>query len=316
MKISKEIKTGVLALGSIALLIFGYSFLSGSNLFKNSREFYVKYENVEGLAMTAPVTINGLTVGKVENITFADEPGWLVVKFRIDSDIEFSKTSIAQIYSAGLIGGKSLAVFPDYRSGDIAKSGDTLKGISEDGMMAAVTKALGPLERKVNNTLATVDTLLFNVNDIIDNETRNNLREAIKNLNITLNSFSDVSENLNLILSQNTDNLNSTFTNLDRTAGNLAQLTDSLAQLETGKLVANLQDVVTRMDNIMIDIDEGNGTVGKFLKDENLYDNLEGASKELEQLLEDLKLNPKRYVHFSLFGKRQKPYKEPTNSDQ
>lgn len=315
MKISKEVKTGILALVAIALLIFGYSFLAGSSLFKKNNEYFVKYQNVEGLAMAAPVTINGLVVGKVENITFAKQKGWLVVKFSIDNDIEFSKSSIVRIYSAGLIGGKSLGVFPDYSSQDIAKTGDTLKGESEDSMMATVTKALGPLEAKVNNTLATFDTLLLNVNDVIDEETRINLKQAIKNLNHTLNSFSGVSSNLNHILANNTDKLDNTFENLDRTAGNLSQLTDSLAQLETGKLVADLQDVVTRMDNIMIEIDEGNGTVGKFLKDETLYDNLEGASRQLEELLQDLKLNPKRYVHFSLFGKRSKQYQTPDNPD-
>lgn len=315
MKISKEIKTGVLALGAIALLIFGYNFLAGSNLFKKDNEYFVKYQNVEGLALAAPVTINGLVVGKVENITFAEKKGWLLVKFSVKRDIEFSKSSIARIYSAGLIGGKSLGVFPDYTSSEIAKPGDTLKGESEDSMMATVTKALGPLETKVNNTLATVDTLLLNVNDVVDEETRNNLKEAIKNLNNTLNSFSGVSENLNHILGNNTEKLDNTFVNLDRTASNLSQLTDSLAQLETGKLVSDLQDVVARMDNIMVNIDKGNGTVGKLLKDETLYDNLDGASKQLEQLLQDLKLNPKRYVHFSLFGKRQKDYQTPDNPD-
>lgn len=315
MKISKEVRTGILAIVAIALLIFGYNFLAGSSLFKKNKEYFVKYENVEGLAMAAPVTINGLTVGKVENITFARQKGWLVVKFSIDKDIEFSKSSIVRIYSAGLIGGKSLGVFPDYSSLDIAQAGDTLMGESEDSMMATVTKALGPLEAKVNNTLATVDTLLLNVNDVIDEETRINLKQAIKNLNNTLNSFSGVSKNLNHILGNNTEKLDNTFSNLDRTAGNLSQLTDSLAQLETGKLVADLQDVISRMDNIMTDIDKGNGTVGKFLKDETLYDNLEGASRQLEQLLQDLKLNPKRYVHFSLFGKRPKQYETPENSD-
>lgn len=315
MKISKEVKTGILVLGAIALLIFGYSFLAGSSLFSKDNNYYVKYQNVEGLAMAAPVTINGLVVGKVEKITFASQKGLLLVKFSVDGDIEFSKSSIVRIYSAGLIGGKSLGVFPDYASTEIAKPGDTLQGESEDSMMATVTKALGPLETKVNNTLATVDTLLFSVTDVVDERTRENLRQAIENLNRTLNSFSGVSEKLNHILGNNTDRLDNTFVNLDKTAGNLSQLTDSLAQLETGKLVSDLQDVVSRMDNIMTEIDSGNGTVGKLLKDESVYDNLEGASRQLEQLLQDLKLNPKRYVHFSLFGKRQKEYNPPTNPD-
>lgn len=315
MKLSKEIKTGILAIGAILLLIFGYSFLKGTNLFENHREFFVKYQNVEGLAIAAPVTINGLTVGKVQDISFANEKGILVVKFSVEKDFDFSKNSIVRIYSTGLIGGKSLGIFPQYDAANIAKSGDTLVGDIEDGMLTAVTKALGPLEKKVGNTLATVDTLLHNVNDIVDENTRENLKEAIINLNKTLSSFSGVSENLNQILATNTGKLDDTFTNLDKTADNLGRLTDSLAQLETGKLVADLQNVVDKMNEIVTGVDNGEGSIGKLLKDDKLYENLEGASRQLEQLLQDVKLNPKRYVHISVFGKKGKEYKAPDNPD-
>ena len=313
MRLSKEVKTGILAIGAILLLIFGYSFLKGTNLLDKNREFYVKYDNVEGLAQAAPVTINGL---KVQNISFANSKGGLVVKFTVEKDFDFSKNSIVKIYSTGLIGGKSLGIFPQYDVNNIAKSGDTLRGDVEDGMLTAVTKALGPLEKKVNNTLATVDTLLLSINAIVDEQTRQNLKEAIANLNTTLNSFAGVSENLNHILSNNTGKLDNTFTNLDKTAGNLSKLTDSLAQLETGKLVTDLQNVVDKMDKIVAGVDNGEGSIGKLLKDDKLYQNLEGASRQLEQLLQDVKLNPKRYVHISVFGKKNKEYEPPANPEE
>jgi len=316
LRLSKEVKTGILALGAILLLIFGYSFLKGTNLLDKNREFFVKYDNVEGLAQAAPVTINGLTVGKVQDITFANSKGGLIVKFTVEKDFDFSKNSIVRIYSAGLIGGKSLGIFPEYDANNIAKSGDTLQGDVEDGMLSAVTKALGPLEKKVNNTLATVDTLLLSYTAIVDEDTRKNLKEAIENLNKTLNSFSGVSENLNHILANNTGKLDNTFTNLDKTANNLSQLTDSLSQLETGKLVSDLQNVVDKMNQIVDGVDNGEGSIGKLLKDDKLYENLEGASRQLEQLLQDVKLNPKRYVHISVFGKKQKEYVTPDSPDQ
>ncbi|MDP2687633.1 MAG: MlaD family protein [Aequorivita sp.] len=316
MRLSKEVKTGILAIGAILLLIFGYSFLKGTNLLDKNREFFVKYDNVEGLAQAAPVTINGLTVGKVQDITFANSQGGLIVKFTVEKDFDFSKNSIVRIYSAGLIGGKSLGIFPEYDANNIAKSGDTLRGDVEDGMLTAVTKALGPLEKKVNNTLATVDTLLLSYTAIVDEGTRKNLKEAIENLNKTLNSFSGVSENLNHILANNTGKLDNTFTNLDKTANNLSQLTDSLSQLETGKLVSDLQNVVDKMNQIVDGVDSGKGSIGKLLKDDKLYENLEGASRQLEELLQDLKLNPKRYVHISVFGKNNKEYESPDNPDE
>ncbi|AFL82198.1 ABC-type transport system involved in resistance to organic solvents, periplasmic component [Aequorivita sublithincola DSM 14238] len=316
MRLSREVKTGILAIGAILLLIFGYSFLKGTNLLDKNREFFVKYDNVEGLAQAAPVTINGLTVGKVQNISFANSKGGLVVKFTVEKDFDFSKNSIVRIYSSGLLGGKNLGIFPEYDANNIAKSGDTLRGDVEDGMLTAVSKALGPLEKKVNNTLATVDTLLLNVNAIVDEKTRKNLKEAIENLNNTLNSFSGVSENLNYILSNNTGKLDNTFSNLDKTANNLSKLTDSLAQLETGKLVTDLQSVVDKMDKIVSGVDNGDGSIGKLLKDDKLYENLEGASRQLEQLLQDVKLNPKRYVHISVFGKKNKDYETPDNPEE
>lgn len=316
MRLSREVKTGILAIGAILLFIFGYSYLKGTNLLEKKRTFFVKYDNVEGLAKSAPVTINGLNVGKVQSINFANREGGLIVEFALDEDFDFSKNSLVRIYSSGLIGGKSLGVFPVYDRGNIAKSGDTLKGEIEDGMLSAVTKALGPLEKKVNNTLATVDTLLLAFTDVVDEPTRRDLKSAIKNLNATLNSLNGVATKVNGVLAGNSDKLDRTFTNLDITAKNFATLSDSLSQLETGKLVTDLQNVVSRFDAIVAGIDNGEGSVGKLLKDDQLYENLEGASRQLEELMQDLKLNPKRYVHFSLFGKRDKGYDPPEDPNK
>ncbi len=315
LKLTNEVKTGILAIGAILLLIFGYNFLKGTNLFSTKRIFYVQYQNVEGLTRSAPVTVSGYTVGKVEDIQFSTERGWLIVKFSLEDDFEFSKNSVAKIYSAGLIGGKSLAILPDYDPSIIAKSGDTLKGEIEDSMLATVTKALGPLEQKVNNTLQTVDSLLHDINDIVDEPTRNNIKEVISNLNRALSSFTGVSENLEVILAKNTDKLDRTFTNLDTTVENLSVLSDSLAQLDTGKLARDIQSIIDQANNLMTDLNSGKGTAGKLLHDDQIYENLEGATRQLEQLLQDIKLNPKRYVHFSIFGKRSKEYQKPDNPD-
>ncbi|GHC50135.1 MlaD family protein [Ulvibacter litoralis] len=316
MRLTREVKTGILAIGAILLFIFGYSFLKGTNLLQDSRYFYVKYKNVEGLAKSAPVTINGLNVGKVNDINFANNTGGLVVKFTLDDDFVFSRDSKVRIYSAGLISGKSLGIFPEYDVNNIAKSGDTLSGEIEGGMLDAVTKALGPLEKKVNVTLATLDTVLIGVSDILDEETRVNLKDAIKNLNATMSSFNGASSKLNTLLANNTEKLDRTFTNLDDMSSNFSKLSDSLAQLETGKLVTDLQHVISKLDGIATGIDNGEGSVGKLLKDDALYNNLEGASKQLEQLLQDVKLNPKRYVHISVFGKKQKEYTTPEDPNQ
>jgi phospholipid/cholesterol/gamma-HCH transport system substrate-binding protein len=316
LRLTREVKTGILAIGAILLFIFGYSFLKGTNLFQDSRVFYVKYQNVEGLAKSAPVTINGLTVGKVNDIGFSGTDGGLVVKFTVESDFQFAKTSLVRIYSGGLIGGKSLGIFPQYDAKLLAKSGDTLRGEIDLGMLDAVSKALGPLQNKLTTTLSTVDTLLLGFNEILNEDTKTNLKSAIKNLNATMSSLNGASGKLNTLLTNNSDKLDRTFTNLDDMAANFSTLSDSLAQLEIGRLVSDLEKVVNGFDGIVAKIDNGEGSVGKLLNDKKLYDNLEGASRQLEQLLQDLKLNPKRYVNISVFGKKQKEFVTPEDPNQ
>ena len=317
MKRSKEVKTAVLALGTILLFIFGYSFLKGTNILDKDNTFFVTYDNVEGLAKASPVTINGLLVGKVKDITFLNNQGKLLVSFSVtESDFEFSKNSLVRIYRSGLLGGKSLGLYPEYDPENRAVSGDTLVGSVEDDMLVAVTKALGPLEDKVNNTLVTLDVLLHSITDILDPKTRANLQNSIANLNTTMESLNDASSSLNGLLKENKGSLNNTFANLENMTTNFNSLSDSLSKLETGKLFSELQNVVTRFDTITSALENGEGSMGKLLTDEQLYENLKGASKQLEELLEDVKLNPKRYLHISVFGKNNKPYEKPDNTEQ
>ena len=316
LRLSREVKTGILAIGAILLFIFGYSYLKGSNLLEKHRTFYVKYDNVEGLSKSAPVTINGLKVGKIQNIGFENQEGRLVVEFTVENDFDFSKNSLVRIYSSGLIGGKSLGIYPEYDRNNLAKSGDTLNGEVEKGMLDAVTERLGPLEEKVNGTLATLDTLLLSFTAIVDEETQNNLKQAIASLRSSSKSFEGITANVDGLLGENKEKLNRTFTNLDVTAGNFAKLSDSLAQIETGQMVKDLEQVTSQLNTLVTRVENGEGSVGKLLKDDKLYNNLEGASRQLEQLLQDMKLNPKRYVHFSLFGKRAKEYNEPEDPNK
>jgi len=316
LKLSKEVKTGILSLSAILLFIYGYSFIKGSDIFDNSRIFYVSYQNVEGLDNSARVTINGLAVGKVKSINLVNKEGGLIVSFSVDREFNFSRNSIVRIYSSSLIGGKQLAIILDNETNNIAKSGDTLKGEIEKGMLEVMTGGLKPLEQKVLTTLSNLDSLVLNLTDVLDDETRLNLKESIVSLNQTMNSFKEASGNLNSIIKTNKEKLNNTFANLEIASENFARFSDSLAQIETGKMVKDLENIISRFNSILEGIEDGKGSIGKLLKDDKLYDNLEGASKQLELLLEDMKLHPKRYVHFSLFGKKSKEYvqSEDTNN--
>jgi phospholipid/cholesterol/gamma-HCH transport system substrate-binding protein len=234
----------------------------------------------------------------------------------LNKDFDFSKKSIVRIYSTSFIGGNALAIIPIIDKENIAKSGDTLQGEIEKGMLETISKTLKPLEKGMHNTLSGLDTLMLNFNDILNDSTKRDLIEAIASLNKTMKSFEGISSELNSLLKENTPKLDSTFTYLETTTGNLAKFTDSLSQINIKAMATNLEETLASFDAIMSKIENGEGSIGKLVNDEQLYTNLENASKELEELLRDLKEHPKRYVNISVFGKKEKQYQpteEPNN---
>ncbi len=312
MKVSREIKTAVLVIISIILFIWGYSFLKGKNLFDNSNKLFVVYENVAGLATSAPVTLNGLTIGKVNSITINPD-GKLLVELHITTDFPISKSSIAEIYDSGLVGGRQIAIKPNLLDKNYTVSGDYLQASSKLGLTDALAQQLEPLQAKIQELLVNADAMFTNVNDILDTQTRQNLKNSIASLNTTLSEFSVASKNINELLVENKSKFNNTLKNVDKVTGNFATISDSLAKANLGQTVKNLEKTLAKVDKIMAELEQGKGTMGKLIKDETIYTNFAKTSKELELLLQDVRLHPTRYVNVSLFGKKNKPYVAPVN---
>ncbi|MEY2739650.1 MAG: hypothetical protein RL259_1559 [Bacteroidota bacterium] len=312
MKISREIKTAVLVIMSILMFLWGYNFLKGKNLFDSSNKLYVVYENVAGLATSAPVTLNGLTIGKVNSITINPD-GKLLVELHITTDFPISKSSIAEIYDSGIVGGRQIAIKPNLLDKNYTVSGDYLQASSKLGLTDALAQQLEPLQAKIQELLENADVLFTNVNDILDSNTRKNLKNSIASLDATLAEFSVASKNINELIATNKSNLNSMVSKFDKTAGNFAQISDSLAKSNLGQTVRNLEKTLANVDKIMAELEQGKGTMGKLIKDDALYTNFSKTSKELELLLQDVRLHPTRYVNVSLFGKKNKPYVTPVN---
>ena len=309
LKLSRELKSGVVAIVIISLSFWGYSFLKGQNLFDSSpRTYFVEYNNVQGLNTASAVTINGLNVGKVVDIAFdPNKKGTLIVEFGVDNDFQFSKNSTAKIYSASLMGGKSLAVVPSYE-GENAISGDYLIGEIESDIFSSVGEKLNPLQAKLENVIVSADSLMVGLNEVLDEKSRNNIRTTFSNLNTTVANFKKASFSLDALLLENKDKLGTSLTNVEIATDNFAKLSDSLVNANLGQTIEKLQKTISSFDNVLSGIDRGEGSIGKLMKDEGLYNNLENASKEMEELLREMKLNPKRFVHFSLFGKKAKEY--------
>lgn len=304
-----------MAIVAVLILIFGYSFLKGQNLLDSSRTFHAIYADVEGLSTSSPVTINGHRVGQVTKINFLDETGLLLVTFTVDSEFQFSKNSLAQVYGGGIIGGKSLGIVPEYEMGQTAKSGDTLPSDIEEGIMELVNERLTPLQIKVERAIVSTDSLLTSLNEVLNPRTRNNLEDAFEDLSETVKSLRTTSESLSGIVEGNSEKIDRTFTNLDEMSGNFNKFSDTLAQVNINAMTQDIEKVIADFERLSDNLANGQGTAGKLLNDDAVYNNLERATREMEQLLQDIKLNPKRYVSFSVFGRGGgRPYQQATDT--
>jgi phospholipid/cholesterol/gamma-HCH transport system substrate-binding protein len=314
LKITKEIKTAILVIASILLFIWGYSFLKGQNLLNSHKVLFVEYDNVEGLAVGAPLTVSGKTIGKVSSILLNPENGKLTVKMQIDEeDFPISKSSIAQIYEPGFIGGKQIAIIPNYKDTNITVSGDKLQADIKLGLMSVVGDKLTPTQAKLDVLLTSTDVLMKNINTVLDDKTKQDLKQSLENLNKTLAEFNKATIKVNAMLAANEQNIAGTMSNANKASANFVKLSDSLAKININQSVKKLDQTLASVNKIMADLQSGKGSMGKLMKDESLYNNFNKTSKELELLLQDLRLNPTRYVNVSVFGKKNKPYVAPKN---
>lgn len=311
MKITREIKTAILVISSILLFIWGYSFLKGRDLFVHYKTLFVKYDNIEGLAKSSSVTLNGLVVGKVIDFKIDNKTGKIIVQLQIKSDFPISKTSVAEIYSPSALGGRQVSIIPDYKNPVLTEDKDFLLASNKLGLADELSQQLVPLKAKIEKLLDNANVMLLNVNDVLDAQAKQNLKNSLANLNETLAQFSIASKSVNGLLADNKTKINTSLLNVDKMTKNFAVLSDSLTKINIGKTAKNLDKTLASVDKIMTNLNAGKGTMGKLLTDDALYKNFNKTSKELELLLQDLRLQPTRYVNVSLFGKKNKPYVAP-----
>ena len=311
MKITKEIKVAVLVILSIVLFYWGFAFLKGKNLFDTSTKLYAVYDNVAGLVVAAPVTINGLNIGKVNTIEMLPDGKMKVELIITNEQIQIAKSSVAQIMDSGLIGGREIAIINNFSDTNYTQSGDVLKASNKLGLTDELANQIGPVKDKVEVLLENANKLIENLNATLDASTQQKLKASIASLELTMTEFSKISKNANEILSENKSKLNTTLSNFEKTSVNLNTMTTSLEKANLGATVKKLEATLTNVNGIMANLEQGKGSMGKLLNDDAMYTNLAKTSKELELLLQDLRLNPTRYINVSVFGKKNKPYTAP-----
>lgn len=310
-KISNEVKVGAVALLTILVFIWLYNFLKGKDFFSNSAYYYTVYDKIGGLAESSPVEINGYKVGVVQSIDFVSpESGKLLVSFSVSKDFVLPKNTVAEIVPVSLLGGMKVQFV--YGNGPGTYSdGDTIPGVLAESITDKLETEILPLKDKISKLVTSLDSVIVSVNEIMDDKFRNDLKGSMSNLNNTTGSISRIVgskekelkstlENIDKfskMLSENTGKLDKTFTNLKN-------VTDTLAAADIYTSVNNLKSSLEQASLMLENMNKGKGTAGQLLTNDTLYTNLTNSLGSLNLLLLDMKANPKKYVHFSLFGKK------------
>jgi phospholipid/cholesterol/gamma-HCH transport system substrate-binding protein len=309
LKISKEVKTGVFAHLGYMLFILGVNEGQGHNLLDSSSIYLTQFD-YNALSESSPVTVKGNIVGKIKSIAYDYNTGKTKVSFSVNRQLKFSKKSKVKLYETGLMGGSALAILIE-EGGELAKSGDALESFIEAGLVTNLSKNFSGLSTDLNTTLKATDTLLINLNELVKDDSSKGLKATIAELNSTLRSFKTSSNKVTDLLDKNEGNITSILEGFKKTSKELAELSAQLKQADVGATVKSLNITLNNLNAVLADLEKGKGSMGKLLKDEALYNNLKGATQELEALLRDIKLHPKRY--FRILSKKEIPYQEETN---
>lgn len=319
MKISKEFKIGLVVVCAIAAFVWGVSFLKGSNLFTEKYYLYAVYPKIDNLIPANPLLVKGYKIGQVNKISLIDRGGkkMVLVKFLLSEDISIPLNSTAKAVSADLLGTKAVEIV----MGDslvFAKNGDTLRAETEQGLKESFNAQIAPLQAKAENLIGSIDSVMSVVSLVLNAKTRANIdqtfesvRKAILSLEQTAYKFDDMLASEKPKMSSILTNLNGITLNLHKSEQkinnaltNFSNLSDTLAKARLASAINNADNTLRELNSLMSRINQGQGTLGKLAKSDSLYNNLNRSAEDLDKLLKDLKDNPKRYVHFSIFGRK------------
>jgi len=313
VKISKEFKVGLLAIVSITILYFGFNFLKGIDLFKDTNGYYALYENIDGLTISNPVIINGLSVGRVSYIQILQQKGNLVaVEMNIDSKIVLSNGTVARLINTDFLGSKAIELILSDSVDYYYEDGDTLRSAVDEGITEFLKESAGPVADNLGTTIGRLNAILenFQGNSEKINATLANLDGITRNLNRKMPTMQDSLIVLLSNLNNNSRELSEVLTGLKPVLANTAQITDSLKTVDFGKTMDKTQLMLDNLNSNLEKMKAGEGTMGKLMHDDSLYVYLSHTARDLDKLLVDLQENPGKYVQFSVFGKKDKSDKE------
>lgn len=313
-KIPTEVKTGVLFLLAIGVFIWGFNFLKGTNIFGHKRILYAVYDRVDGLEPMNKVKVNGLNIGQVSRLDFVKGSSKIFVELYIQSDIPIPANSIARIYSTDLLGGKAIEIILG-DSAVMAKSGDTLRTMMEQSLREQVTEQVEPIRKRALALINSMDTLLVNIQGIFNPESQDNITSIFENIRITITTLKNSMTTVDEIITTEQNRIDRILSNLERITTNLkdnnqqisniirniSSISDTLNSAELSQTIRDLRSVSENLSKITEKLKEGEGTMGQLFQNDTLYFNLQKATENLNRLLEDIRMNPRRYMKVSVF---------------
>ena len=323
MKVSKEARLGIIVVAGIALLFWGINYLKGKDFFTRQKVIYAVYNKVDGLAPSNTVLVNGLKIGSVKSLLLLpDHSGKIVVSMQISRDILIPKNSIAQIFSADLLGGKSIQLLFGDSKEDV-QNGDTLDAEIQRSLTQEVNAQVGPIKEKAENLLSSLDSVLSVFRTVFNEGTKENLKKSFVSIANSLSSIERVTGSLDTVLNregkmkQIVDNLSSISSNLKnnnekitKMIGNFSAISDTLAKANIAGTLDNLRKTLDQTSSFLQHVNKGEGTLGQLAKNDSLYIKLNSAASALDELVRDFNDNPRRYIGVSLInvggGKKKK----------
>ena len=291
MNKSKELLIGIFVCLILIVSYWGVNFLKGENLFSDKRFFYAVYDNVNGLTISRPVTVNGFKVGQVSSIKFnTQNKANLIVQISIEEDFEFSKQSILEIYDSDIMGSKSLQL-KIINGDDLADSGDTLIGAIATGLTSEMSEQFGSVKVGLDQLIISFDKVLKEVKDL-SNTANRILLENENKLSTSLHNVESISSVIDLQAK-----------NINNTIDNLSQFSSSLNEIDITSLSSTISIISKDIELLLNKINNGKGSASKLLNEDSLYLEISNTIKNLDLLINDIKENPKKYINVSIWGK-------------
>ena len=304
MKLSKEIKAAFFVLTTILLFIFGFNFLKGSSLLDRQKTIYAVYDEVDGLLVGANIMINGLSIGNVTELDFLPNSTKILVTLKVKDKLNFSSKSTASIYETGVLGGLAISIEPIFERESIVKTGDTLNSSVRPGLTELINRQIEPLSRQLQSTITSVDSIFTGASNVLNRQTQEEIKESINVLTSAIKAINNSSIIIEETLTAKSSQINNTIDNFEKISSNLSEVSDELNSFGLSNLLSNLEVSVDGISSIVDKLDSDKSTIGKLINEDEVYNNLNSSIESLNSLISDIKANPKKYVHFSVFGRK------------